>query len=411
MPPSALQLAVALGLGLLVGLQRQRSESAIGGIRTFPLITVSGTLAALLAQSFGGWVVAAGFAVCAALLASANWMRLRNGDSDPGQTTEFAAVVMYGIGAWLVVGEMPVAIALGGTVAVLLHLRGFLHAWVEKVGDSDFRAVMQLVVIALVILPILPNRDMGPYGVLNPYEIWWMVVLIVGLSLLGYIAFKLFGARAGAALGGVLGGMISSTATTASYARRSKDHPETSRLGALVVMIASTVVFGRVLVEIAAVAPRYFLELAPPLAAMLAVGLVLSLAVWRSSRKEAPNLPEAHNPADLKSALLFGGLYALVLLAVAFARDRFGAAGVYGVAALSGLTDVDALTLSTARLVDSGRLAPGDGSRAILLGALANLVFKGGIVAVLGSPALRVRLAVLFGLALAAGAAIWFSLA
>jgi uncharacterized membrane protein (DUF4010 family) len=411
MPPAALQLAVALGLGLLVGLQRQRSESAIGGIRTFPLITVSGTLAALLAQSFGGWVVAAGFGVCAVLLASANWVRLRSGEADPGQTTEFAAVVMYGIGAWLVVGEMPVAIALGGLVAVLLQLRGFLHAWVEKVGDGDFRAVMQLVVIALVILPILPNRAMGPYGVLNPYEIWWMVILIVGLSFVGYLAFKLFGARAGAALGGVLGGMISSTATTASYARRSKEAPETSRLGALVVMIASTVVFGRVLVEIAAVAPRHFVELAPPLVAMLGVGLVLSLAVWRSSREGVPNLPDAQNPADLKAALLFGALYAFVLLAVAFARDRFGAAGVYGVAALSGLTDMDALTLSTARLVDSGRLAPADGSRAILLGGLANLVFKGGIVAFLGSPALRSRIAVLFGLALAAGGAIWVFLA
>jgi uncharacterized membrane protein (DUF4010 family) len=404
MPPDAfLQLGVALGLGLLVGLQRERVDSAIAGIRTFGLITVFGALAALLGQVFGGWVVAAGLATTALLVTAGNLVRLPSGEAEPGQTTEFTSLVMFGVGAWVVVGSMAQAVALGGTVAVLLHLREPLHKLVGRIGEQDLQAIMQLVVVALVVLPILPDRTFGPYGVLNPHQIWWMVVLIVGLSLLGYLAYKLFGAEAGAALSGVLGGLISSTATTVSYARRSKDHPDSDRLAALVVAIAATVVFGRVLLEIAVVAWGSFSRLAPPLAVMLGGGLAMSLAVWLTGRERGDPPPPQGNPAELKSALAFGALYTLVLLAVAFARDRFGVAGLYAVATLSGLTDMDAVTLTTARLVESGRLDADSGWRAILVASLANLVFKGGIVAVLGSRKLFRRVAVLFGAALAVG--------
>jgi uncharacterized membrane protein (DUF4010 family) len=407
-PTPFLQLAVALGLGLLVGLQRERMDSAIAGIRTFALITLFGALAAQLGRVFGGWMVAAGLVVVAAFVVAGNLARISKGDGDPGQTTELAAVLMYGIGAWVVVGAMPVAIALGGTVAVLLHLREPLHRFVERIGEGDLKAIMQLVVIALVVLPVLPDRAFGPYGVLNPYQIWWMVVLIVSLSLLGYVAYKLFGARAGTILSGLLGGAISSTATTVTYARRSKEAPESSRLAAVVVMIASTVVFVRLLVEIAVAARDRFLELAPPLAAMLGVTVVLALAAWLAGRRENAEPPEPANPAQLKSALVFGALYAAVLLAVAFARERFGTAGLFTVAALSGLTDMDAITLSTARLVSGGGLDPGTGWRAILLAALSNLVFKAGTVAVLGSRRMLGRVAVLFGVALAGGGLIFW---
>jgi len=298
---------------------------------------------------------------------------------------------------------------LGGVIAVLLQLREPLHQFAGKIGEQDIKAIMQLVLIALVILPLLPDRKLGPYGVLNPYQVWWMVVLIVGISLLGYVAYKLFGAQAGTVLAGILGGIISSTATTASYARRTKKDPGISRLAALVVMIASTVVFVRVLAEIALVAHGSFLALAPPLAVMLGVTVVLSLAAWLVDRHAAQEPPEPANPAELKSALLFGVLYAAVLLAVAFARDRFGTAGLYTVAALSGLTDVDAITLSTSRLVDGGHLAPGDGWRAILLAILVNLVFKAVLVAILGSRRMLGRVAVLFAAALAGGGVVWWA--
>lgn len=408
LPPPFLQLAVALGLGLLVGLQRERMDSAIAGIRTFALITVLGALAAQLGTVFGGWVVAAGMVAAAGLVTAGNLSRLPQGRAEPGQTTEFAALVMYGIGAWVVVGSMTQAVVLGGVVALLLQLREPLHEFAGKIGEQDIRAIMQLVLVALVILPLLPDRTFGPYGVFNPYQIWWMVVLIVGLSLLGYVGFKLFGARAGTVVAGILGGVISSTATTVSYARRARQEPESSRLAALVVMIASAVVFARLLVEIAAAATGSFLDLAPPLSAMLGLTVLLSGVTWLLARRRGREMPPPGNPAELKSAIFFGAIYAAVLLAVAFARDRFGTAGLYTVAALSGLTDVDALTLSTARLVSNGGLPAADGWRAILLAAMSNLLFKAGVVAVLGSRRMLGWVGALFGGALAGGAAIWW---
>jgi uncharacterized membrane protein (DUF4010 family) len=406
-PQPFVQLAVALGLGLLVGLQRERTDSAIAGIRTFALITLLGAVAAHLGRAFGGWVVAVGLFAAAALVISGNLVRLKDGSAEAGQTTEFTALLMYGAGALVVIGPMPVAIVLSGVVAVLLHLREPLHSFVGRIGEEDVKAIMQFVLIALVILPVLPDQPMGPYQVLNPYQIWWMVVLIVGLSLAGYVAFKLFGAKAGAVLGGVLGGVISSTATTVSYARRTREDDETSRLAALVVILASTVVYGRVLVEIAAVAPRSFRALAPPVGAMLGLSVVLCLVMWLFNRKQRQDPPDpGGNPAELKSALAFGALYALVLLAVAFARDRFGTAGLYTVAAISGLTDMDAITLSTSRLVEGGGLEPGSGWRAILIASMSNLVFKAGIVAALGSRKLLWLVALLFVVALAGGAVI-----
>lgn len=405
-PDPFLQLFVALGLGLLVGLQRERVDPAIAGIRTFALITVLGALAALLGRSFGGWVVAVGLLVSAALVVSGNLVRIPRGDADPGQTTEFSAVVMYCVGALTVLAPLAVSVVLAGAVAVLLHLKEPLHRFVGRMGEQDVRAIMQLVLIALVILPILPDRPFGPYQVLNPYQIWWMVVLIVGLSLAGYVAFKLFGANAGSALSGLLGGLISSTATTVSYARRTKETPESSRLAAVVITVASAVVFGRVLVEVAAVAPSYLIYMGPPIGAMLGLAVIVSLIAWFLGRDRGGEPPEPENPADLKAALVFGALYAGILLAVAFARDRFGTAGLYTVAVLSGLTDMDAITLSTSRLVAGGRLDPSVGWRAILLAGLSNLIFKAGIVAALGSRRLFGRIALLFGMMLAGGGAV-----
>jgi uncharacterized membrane protein (DUF4010 family) len=406
-PDIFIRLAVALGLGLLVGLQREKVDSVIAGIRTFALISLFGAICAQLAKTYGGWMLVVGFLATALLVTAGNLVRMQTREAAPGQTTEFAALVVFGLGAWVgtgsIIGSMAVPVVLAGAVVVLLHFREPIHELVEKIGEKDLRATMQFVLIALVILPVLPDRDMGPYGVLNPYQIWWMVVLIVGLSLAGYVAYKLFGSRAGTVLAGILGGLISSTATTASFARRSRETPDLSRLAALVVMLASTVVYGRVLVEIAAVAQGRLLDLAPPLAAMLGVCAVVSGAAWLLGRGGDDKLPEPGNPAELKAALFFGALYAAVLLAVAFARDRFGTAGLYIVAAISGLTDVDAITLSTSRLVQSSRLDPDTGWRAILLASLANLGFKAGIVAVLGSRALLGRIALLFGAAMVGG--------
>jgi len=217
-----------------------------------------------------------------------------------------------------------------------------------------------------------------------------MVVLIVGLSLGGYIAYKFFGEGAGTALGGILGGLISSTATTVSYSRRAASNPESSTVAAIVVAIASTILYARVLFEASVVAPAHLAATAPPLVILLVVMLVLSLGVWYLNRDEQNEMPEQENPSELKSALVFGAIYAVVILAVAAAKTHFGERGLYVVAAISGLTDVDAITLSTMNLVNASTLDPRDGWRLIVIASLSNLVFKAGAVAVLGSRKLLV---------------------
>ncbi len=403
------QLAISLLLGLLVGLQRQRTGSSVAGIRTFPLIAAFGTLCAWLAADYGGWIVGAGFLAIAALLVAANLIKARGGDTDPGQTTEVAALLLFGVGAYLVIGETAVAVAIGGVTALLLHYKQQLHGFVERIGGRDVTAIMQFVLVTLVILPVLPNHAYDPYAVLNPFQIWLMVALIVGIGLVGYVTYKLFGVRAGAILGGLLGGLISSTATTLSYARRTASSPSNGALAALVIIIASGTVFVRVLAEVAVVAPDHFSETAPPLAAMFAACVVISLLMYRHAREHDGEMPVQGNPADLRSAIIFGALYAAIIFAVAAAKEEFGERGLYTVAVLSGLTDMDAITLSTAQLMNQNRLEPGTAWRLVLIASMANLAFKGGLVALLGSRELLRHVIALFGAALAAGAAIlWF---
>ena len=400
------QLAISMLLGLLVGLQRQRTESSVAGIRTFPLIAAYGTVCAWLAADYGGWIIAAGFLALAALLVVGNFVQTKRGDIDAGQTTEVAALLLFGVGAYLVIGEMAVAVALGGAIALLLHYKALLHGFATRIGERDVTAIMQFVLVSLVVLPVLPNRAYDPYAVLNPFQIWVMVVLIVGIGLAGYVTYKLFGARAGTVLGGLLGGLISSTATTVSYARRTAATPSLGGLSALVIMIASGTVFVRVLTEIAVVAPGQFPEMAPPLAAMLAIcGIISAFMVWHTRGHDA-EMPVQGNPADLRSAIIFGGVYALIILAVAAAKDEFGARGLYTVAVLSGLTDMDAITLSTAQLANQGRLDAATGWRLILIASMSNLGFKAGLVTLLGSHAMLRHLVAPFGAALLAGGAL-----
>ncbi len=383
-PNLILDLLLALALGFLVGLQREWSKSEIAGVRTFPLITLFGALAGVLSASVGGWTVAAALLAVAAMLVFGNISRLRAGSTDPGITTEMAALVMFGVGVAVSQGMVGPAVVVTGSVAVLLQWKTELHRFVARIEEAELRAVSRLVLIGLVILPALPNREFGPFGVLNPFEVWLMVVLIVGLSLAAYVAYRLVGATAGVLLTGLLGGLISSTATTVTYAQRVRKENDPASLASAVIMLASAVVFGRGLFEVAVVAPSVLPKVAPPLLIMTGVMAALAWVVLRRCNREPPPPMDNAPPSTLRSAIVFGLLYAVVLLAVAAARQNFGEGALYTVAALSGLTDMDAITLSTARLIDSGRLGAEIGWRLILVGALANLGFKAGIVATAG---------------------------
>ncbi len=401
-------LALAVGLGLLVGLQRERTNTPLAGFRTFPLITLAGTLCAILAKDFGGWTVAMGFIALGAMIVVGNLAELKKPAPDTGLTTEAAMLVMYALGAYLVVGSTTVAIILGGVVAVLLHLKPQMQSFAGKLGDEDFKAIMQFVVITMLILPLLPNAYFGPFNVLNPFKLWLMVALIVGISLVGYIIYKFFGEKAGTLAGGILGGLISSTATTVSYARRTRDNPSSAKLASVVIMIASAVVFARVLLLISTTAPSFLPSAGGPLGAMLLVALVLAGIAWFTGRGTATQMPEQKNPSELKAALIFGALYGVVLLAGAAARTYLGESGLYAVAVLSGLTDMDAITLSVSQMVQQTQVDGATGWRLILTASLANLFFKTVTVAAVGNRALLGRIAVLFGGAFAGGLLIIF---
>lgn len=397
-------LALALGLGLLVGLQREWTAHHVTGIRTFTLITVLGALLGLLSQSGGYWLVVAGFLGVVAVLAVGTVLSYLGRQEELGLTTEVAALVMYAVGVALAYGQTELGLIVGGGVAVLLQWKQPLHTLVGRFSEPDIRAIFNLVLIALVILPVLPNRSYGPYRVLNPFEIWLMVVLIVGISVGGYIAYKFLGARAGTLLGAVLGGVISSTATTVSYARRTRHAAEAVGLAAFVIVIASTIVFARVIFEIAVVAPELLAAIAPPLVVVMLVMGVLAAVMYWTRGGEAEHIPLDEDPSQLKAAVLFGLLYAAILFAVAAGQQWLGDRGLYLVAVISGLTDMDAITLSTAQLIKRGELDVDTGWRMILLGSLSNVVFKGAAVAVLGHRRLLRRVSVAFGVVLLCGA-------
>jgi uncharacterized membrane protein (DUF4010 family) len=399
------ELVVSLGLGLLVGFQREWGPPHVAGIRSFALIAVLGTICARLGNTYGGWLVSAGLIAVTALVIAGGIAKYYSKELTPGITTGAAALLIYVVGA-LVVDYLSAAIIVGGVTAVLLHWKKPLHEMVHKATASDIQAIFQLVLIALVILPILPNRSYGPYAVLNPFHIWLMVVLIVGISLVGYIASRFLGAGTGASIAGILGGIISSTATTASFSKRSRDDTEIVSLSAFVILVASTIAFFRVAFEIGVVAPQILPRVLPQLMTMTAVMVVLcgGFYVAHLRHRKWQAFSAAAEPSNMKMALVFGLLYAVILFAVAAAKEQFGHKGLYIIAGLSGLTDMDAITLSTTQLLKQQRIDIDTGWRMILIGALFNLVFKGGIAAVLGSRQLIRHVGVYFSLAILGGA-------
>ncbi|QKK08705.1 MAG: MgtC/SapB family protein [Planctomycetota bacterium] len=383
-------LGIAVGLGLLVGLQRERvgASAYIGGVRTFALVTVLGATTGMLVPVAGPWLLVAAFLGVAAtgLLSNVLWMR--RGDPEPGMTSEIAMMVMFVVGALVALGLREVGVALGVGTAILLQLKGPLHGLASKLGDADVRAVLQFALITFIVLPILPDTTYGPFDVLNPYRVWLMVVLVVGLSLAGYVAFRLLGRERGTLVAGLVGGLISSTATTVSYSRLGKRSAAVRGAACAVFLLATFVMYCRVIAEVWIVSPTHARQIVGPIAIVAAATMVCAALCLLRAGKQDGEMPEQENPAELKSALVFGGLYAVILFLVAAAKAWFGDAGLYAVAGVSGLTDMDAITLSAGRLVERGMLVPETAWRAVLIASLSNLAFKWGIVWVLGGRAM-----------------------
>ncbi|BAO54511.1 MgtC/SapB family protein [Nonlabens marinus] len=399
-------LGIALGLGFLVGFQRQRDEKKMAGVRTYSLITILGTVLALIERESGNvWVLPVVGIGLTALMVSSTFIKSKSGDRDPGLSTEVAALLMYAIGAYLVVGNQWIGVIVGGGVAFLLYLKSRLHSWIIDLEDKDVRAIMTFSAISLIILPVLPDQTYGPYDVLNPHDIWLIVVLIVGISVVGYFLYKVIGKNAGVISNGILGGLISSTATTVSYSRMAKQSNKVGSLAAFVILTASAVSFGRIIVEIGIVAPEQLGSIVLPIAVVAMVMVILSVVVFIliKRNKSDEEIPEPKNPAQFKSALTFGLLYGLILLAVAFAKTELGNDALYVVSVVSGLTDVDAITLSLSQLMKKGSLETSLGWQLIILAGLSNMLFKGIMAVTIGGKTLARWIVITFGITIVAG--------
>jgi uncharacterized membrane protein (DUF4010 family) len=303
-------------------------------------------------------------------------------DEEPGTTTVIAAAVCYLLGVLAGVGETAIAGAIAIGVTVMLYFKPEIEGLSTALERREQVSVLQFLVVTFIVLPILPDRAYGPYEVLSPRSIWLMVVLISGIGLASYMALRLVGERHGALLAGALGGLVSSTATTVAYGRSSRDSAGAERLALLAVPVANLVPLVRVAVLCAVVAPGLLGGIAPVLAAALAAGgAVHALALRRDGGGGKVHAPETHNPAQIGTALQFGALYALVLLASAWLSDLAGSRGLYVAALVSGLADLDAISLTALNLFAGERAAARVAVITIALAYVANVVFKLGVLA------------------------------
>lgn len=347
------QILISLGLGLLVGLQREWSESPVAGIRSFSLITIFGTLIAILSDSFGHWLIGFGIAATTLMLVLSHLSNRRVVDLEVHRelVTETAILLMFCCGLLVKTGPVLLAASVAGIVAIILHLKTELHGIVSRFNREEIRSILQFVLLTLVILPVIPNKAYGPFDFFNPYNVWLMVVLIVGIGLVGYLMHKYFGDKAGVFLCGLFGGLLSSTATTLSYSKKSIEGVKDSTgFSAIVILIAWATLYWRVFLELAITSPD-FNSIRIPLIFMSITSIIPLLWTLRKNKASFSYSQIPPNPSELRTALIFALMYAGVLLASSFLKEKYGNSGLNVLAVIFGITDVDAITLSTGRLV------------------------------------------------------------
>ncbi len=384
-PADLVSLGVALALGLLVGMQRERVDKTVAGVRTFAIITMLGALAAVVQRQTGAWLIPAALVVIMGAAILGEYLSATARQKFDGITTIAAAGVMVVVGSLCALEQRMLAIAAAGMTYLLLYAKDPLHQAIGRMSATDVRAISTFVLISMVILPVLPDESFGPYDVLNPRRIWLMVVLVVSISLAGYVLHKFVAGRGGLVINGILGGLISSTATTVGMARRAAGMKSAAGPAA-VVLIATAVVYIRVAVVAGVTSPTLFAAMAVPLGLMFLASLAAVLIELRRGSGSEEYMAEPSNPTELRSAVIFALVFALVLLTTSFAKEQFGNSGLYVVSAISGLVDMDAITLSAAGMTASGTAEPGLAWRAIVIAIISNLIFKGGVAWVMGGP-------------------------
>lgn len=413
-------LGLAAAAGLLIGLERERSKppaesgiSFLGGARTHPLLALAGGVGTLAARELGAAAVVIPFVALVTFL-GVNYAGEVRRDLHRGITSEAAFLLSFLLGALALTEEVlpaPKKIFAVASVAVvatfLLSAKPMIHPLVRRVSTEDATATMKFLILAVVVLPLLPNREVGPLAVWNPFQIGVLVVLISALSFVGYAAIRLLGTRRGLGVTGVVGGVVSSTAVTLAMAGRARERPEVADSAALAVMLASTVMFLRVLAIVAIVNPGLNAEVATPMLVATAGGVAATFALWMRSGRAHPRAGEVafRNPFELGTAVTFALLFAVILLGSKAATVYLGSAGTYAAGVVAGSTDVDAITLSMAKLAAQGGVSPTVAAATIFLGTASNTLVKGVMAAVVGGWGFGRRVLLAQLAVLAAGAA------
>jgi len=384
---------VSLAIGLLIGLERERNPSARGGLRTFALVALSGCLAAMIsALTASPWILAAGLLIFGAMMVASYYRDPPEGD--PGTTTIAAVVVCYGLGVLTWLGEEQIAIVMAILTTLLLYFKPELRLVSHQITRRDLLSVLQFCILSFVVLPLLPDQGFGPYAAINPRHVWWMVILVSGLSLAGYAALRIAGPGRGGLLTGLFGGVASSTATTLAFARRAKNDPTQISQSARIILIANTILLLRIALLVVAITPALVTHIALPLSG--AFSAAVAYLIWQ--RRNSDNGPvevslDIQNPAEISAAMTFGLLYAAILLASAWLTDSVGQQGIYALAAVSGLTDLDAITLSTLHMAKLGSVDGQTVALVIAIALCANMLFKGSLAWIIGGRELARRVA------------------
>lgn len=379
----------SLAIGFLVGLERERHENAIAGLRTFTLIALAGSLGGYIDVQSGSSL--ATWALLLLVAASLMIAQLKSEATEPDTTTVVAALITFVLGYILWIGHPILPAAIAVTMTALLFFRKELRAVPLRLTKQEIISFFQFAAIAIIVLPILPNINYGPYEVFNPYQIGWLVVLISGLSLLGYLALRVFGHKSGIAIAGVLGGMASTTATTLVYAKYSREQTGFSNIAATIILLSHLVQLGRIGIIVGILEFTLIPLMLPWLIGGAVTGGLFVLWLYRRIAIHTEPLPKIspRNPAEIVSASIFAVSFAVILFLVAWMNDIFAEAGVFLVSFFSGLTDVDAITVSNLKLVSDSVLEPQTAIYAIILAYFANLIFKLGIVFVFADKKLR----------------------
>jgi uncharacterized membrane protein (DUF4010 family) len=390
------RFGIALVIGILVGLERERSgrqpdQELLAGVRTFALFGLAGCTAALISDQLSSSLPFVTVTVIiGALLAVAHFAAAIR--REHGLTTEVSAVLTTLAGALCYWQYLALATAIGVVTTILLSFKLEMHRFAQQISSEDVYATLKFAVITTIVLPVLPNEGIGPppLDIINPYRIWLMVVLISGLSFLGYVLMKIVDPQRGIGLTGLLGGIISSTAVTLTFSERSQRHPELGRTFAFAIVLSWTVMFARVLILVAVI-NRPLLQLLWPsiTAAGLMALLYVTLLNYTAGSSSSDRVMTA-NPFELIPALKFGLLFAAILLLARIAELYWSNTGILLSSAISGIADVDAITVSLSQLsLQSDRLSTEIAARAIVLATMVNTGVKAGVVLSTGTATLR----------------------